>query len=119
MKRARGISLTELIVILVVLSGVAMLGFKLLNPYLQYYAIQRTFKTMAADSELKSAPRASIVAAWSRYAAIDNMDPISGDDILVTREGERMELSASYTVKVPLFANISLLLDFNPTSAAH
>ena len=119
MKRARGISLTELIVILAVLSVVAILGFKLVNPYLQYYAIQRTFKTMAADAELKTAPRTSIVAAWSRYASIDNMDPISGDDILVTREGDTMEISASYTVKVPLVANISLLLDFNPTSATH
>ena len=43
---------------------------------------------------------------------------LGADDIEVTKEGNDVVISANYTVKVPLFKNISLVFDFAPTSAA-
>ncbi len=36
----------------------------------------------------------------------------------INKDGNDLVLSASYSVKVPLVANVSLLIDFAPTSAA-
>jgi len=106
------------IVVLVLLGTVAMLGFRLFNPYMQYFTIQKTFKTLAQNPELRSGSRKEILNAYQRYSLIDRITVISEDDIEVTKDGNTLVLSASYSVKVPLVANLSLLVDFAPSSAS-
>jgi len=117
-KKQRGISLMGSIVVLVLLGTVAMLGFRLFNPYMQYFTIQKTFKTLAQNPELRSGSRKEILNAYQRYSLIDRITVISEDDIEVTKDGNTLVLSASYSVKVPLVANLSLLVDFAPSSAS-
>jgi hypothetical protein len=116
MNRERGVTLTGLLVASCVLVFVALLGFKLFPPYMQYFSVQKVFKSIAANPEVKNGTRRDAMAAWARYAMIENINVISGEDIEVNYEGRELVLSASYSVKVPLFAHVSLLIDFNPTS---
>ena len=118
MKRQRGISLSGLIIVLAVVGVFAALGFKLFNPYVQYFSIQKTFKALAQNPELKSGNRREVAIAFQRYALIDNITAISEEDIEVKKDGNTLVISASYSVKVPLAANYSLLVDFNPSSAS-
>lgn len=118
MKKQLGVSLGGFMIVCFVLVFVALLGFKLFTPYMQYFSVQKTLKVLAVNPELKSGSRRELMGAFSRYALIDNITAISGDDIEVTKDGNELILSASYSVKVPLVANISLLIDFAPTSAA-
>jgi hypothetical protein len=117
MNRQRGVTLGGLILAAFVVIVIALLGFKLFTPYMQYFTVQKVFKSIAADAEVKGGTRRDAMAAWARYAMIENINVISGDDIEVAKEGNEVVLSASYSVKVPLFSHISLLIDFNPTSA--
>jgi len=117
MKQQRGVTLTGLIFVSFVLIMVALLGFKLFNPYMQYYTIQKTFRALAVLPEAKTGSRRDLMIPWSKYAEISNITAITGDEIEITKEGNQVTLSASYEVKVPLFANISLLIAFNPSSA--
>jgi hypothetical protein len=118
MKKQRGITLSGLIVILVLLGMAALLGFKLFNPYVQYFSIQKTFKALAQNPELRSGNRADVLRAYRRYTQIDDITAIGENDIEVTKDGNTLVLSASYSVKVPLVANYSLLIDFAPSSAS-
>ena len=118
MKKQRGVSLGGLIVVLFLLIIGALLGFKLFTPYTQYFTVQKTFKALAQNPDLRSGNRREIAAAFQRYQVIDNITAIGGDDIEITKDGNEITLSASYSVKVPLFHNISLLIDFAPTSTS-
>jgi len=117
-KKQRGITLSGLIIVLVLLGICVALGLKLFTPYMQYFTIQKTFKTLVQNPELKSGNRADILRAYRRYTMIDDITAIGEDDIEVTKDGNTFVLSASYTVKVPLVANVSLLIDFAPSSAS-
>ena len=117
MRHQRGVTLSGLLVSCVVIIFVALLGFKLFTPYTEYFSIKKTFKSIAANPEVKNGGKREMTQVWERYATIERITAINGNDIEVTKEGNTMELSASYTVKVPLFANLSLLIDFHPTSA--
>ena len=85
---------------------------------MEFFTIQKNFKAIVANPELKAATRKEILAAFDRYRIIDNTTAITGEDIEVTKDGANIVISASYSVKVPLVSNISLLLDFAPSSAA-
>jgi len=116
-KKQRGIALGGLIVVVVLLGMAALLSFRLFVPYTQYFTIQKTFKALTQNPALRSGNRTEILKAYQRYTMIDSITVISEDDIEITKEGNTLTLSAYYTVKVPLVANISLLIDFAPSSA--
>ncbi len=117
MKSQRGVTLTGLLVVSTFLVVVTLLGVKLVKPYLEYFTIQKVFKSIAAKPEVQNGTRRDAMMAWSSYAIIENINVIRWDDIEVKHEGKEVVLSASYTAKVPLSAHVSLLLDFKPTSA--
>ena len=116
MRKQRGVTLTGLMVTSVVLIFILLLGFKLFRPYTEYYAIQKIFKTLAVKPEVRHGTRRAFLSAWASYSQIEAITSINGEDVEITKDGTDIVLSASYQVKVPLVKNISLLINFNPTS---
>lgn len=112
----RGIALGSFLVTCVLVIFVALIGLKLAGPYMEYFKIKADFKKVATNPELQTASAKEIKSGFWKYAAIDDITSITQDDIDVEKTGSDITLSATYSVKVPLVANISLLVDFNPTS---
>ena len=111
MKNQHGLGIIGYIFVLFLLSMGALLVFKLFPPYTEYFTIQRIFKNLAVNPGLQDGK--ALKNAFQRYADIDNVTGINADDIEISNTA----VSAKYSVKVPLFANINLLLEFNPSSA--
>ncbi len=118
MNKQRGVTLTGLILVLVVLGMVGLLGIKLFDPYTQYFGIKKAFKALVQNPELKSGSPREVLNAYQRYAVIDNLTAIKEDQIEISKDGGRLVISATYEVKVPLFYNFSLVIDFAPSSAS-
>ena len=118
MKRQRGVSLSGLLMVSVVLILVLLLGFKLYKPYTDFFALQKIFRTLATKPEVRTGTRREVMAAWAPYAQIENVSAISGDDIEITKDGNSVVVSAAYQARVPLFKNYTLLIDFNPSATS-
>jgi hypothetical protein len=117
MNTQRGVSLGGLMVVLFIVIMLALLGFKLIPPYMEYLQIKKDFKAISLQPEVRNGTRGNFDQAWSRYATIDNIQSVDGSEIEFTKEGGEVVISAAYSVKVPLFANLSACLDFKPTTA--
>jgi hypothetical protein len=115
-KKQRGVSLSGLLMFSVVLIFVLLLGFKLFTPYSEYFAIEKVFRSLVVKPEVRNGTRRDFSAAWASYAQIAGVTSIGGDEVEITKDGNNVTLSASYQVKVPLFKNFTLLIDFNPSS---
>ena len=118
MKKQRGVSLGGLVMVLFVLFFVAVIGLKVGPPYMEFATIQKILKVLVNNPELKSASPKDISNAFDRARSIDNVTTLTGADLEVSKDGANLMISASYSVKVPLVANVSILLDFAPTSTA-
>ena len=116
MEKQRGLSLGGFIVVMFLVIMVALLGFKLFTPYSEYFTVQKTLKKMAEDPAAKTWTRRDLGAAYQPYELIDRITAVHSEDIEMTKEGNDVVLSANYSVKVPLFYNLSILIDFAPTS---
>ena len=115
MKKHRGMGMLGMFLILALVLGSAVVGMKMLPSYLEYFAIKKAFKTISTD--MGSASVKDIKMKFTSHAIIDNIKSIKQDDLEITKEGGKVVVSASYQVTIPLGGNISLLLDFNPTTA--
>jgi len=111
-----GITFSGFIMVAFVLIFVAILGMKLVPAYIHSAEISSIFKAVASDPAMQSASIKEIKDSYSRRAYINAINDISPDDIEVVKENANLSLSANYAVKIPLVANITLLLEFNPSS---
>lgn len=113
----RGLSFSGFLFGAVILVLVSITGLKLIPVYIQNEQIKNLFVVIANDPEMQGASMRDIKLSFDKRASIDDIKAITADDIEIVKENGRLHLSATYTVKVPLAGNVSLLLDFNPTSA--
>ena len=116
MHSQRGITLTGFLVFAMIGVGLLLAGFKIGPSYAEFYSIQKIFRTMAGETSLQTATRGEINSAFNNRATIENIKAITYNDIEVSKEGGKLVLSAAYSVRVPLFYNLSACMDFAPTS---
>lgn len=111
--KQRGISLSGLIFVLAVLGVIAVFAMKVFPTYLEYKAskdaIAAAKATSGSDREMRQ--------AFDKNADINRIEAIAGSDLIISKESGETELSFAYQKKVPLFANVSLLIDYAATTA--
>ncbi|MDP1533213.1 MAG: DUF4845 domain-containing protein [Burkholderiales bacterium] len=116
MNSQRGITITGFLVFAVLLISALLLGFKIGPAYMEYSTIQKIFRAMANEPSLKNATRGEFNSAFNARAGVDNIKAITYDDVQIEKDGDGILLSAEYSVRVPLFGNLSALMEFRPTS---
>ena len=113
----RGITLGGFMIGAFVLVIVAITGLKLVPAYIQDARINSIFKEIAHDPDMQKATPHDIQVSFEKRATIDDITAIKPSDVDISSDGDTPVLSANYVVKIPLVGNISLYLEFNPSSA--
>ncbi|SDX91875.1 protein of unknown function [Nitrosomonas sp. Nm33] len=115
-RKQQGISLSGLLIWSAVIVMSALLGMKLIPSYIEYAAIKRALVAIASDPSLQDTHPGEIRQLFSKRAVIDQITAVNSRDIQISKVGGQTVLSVSYPVKIPLFANISLYIDFTAAS---
>ncbi len=112
----QGITLSGFIfgAFLFVIVGITLM--KLVPAYIQDAQINSIFRDIAHDPDMQKATPHDIQKSFDRRASVDAITAIRSEDIDISSEGDTPVLSANYFVKVPLVGNISLYMEFNPSS---
>lgn len=111
-RRQRGLSLLGLLVSGIVIAVVALVVMKVFPTFMEYRAITRAVEKSASDG----ATPAEVARAFDRYAAIDDITSITGKDLQVTKNGDKIVVSFAYEKRIPLVGIASLLLDYQGSS---
>ena len=112
MRRQRGLSLAGLLLISALIIMLALLGFKLFPAYTEYLTVQKALGDIARDPEYRGASTKEIQAAFERRVTIDNIRAVSSRDLAIEKRGDKHVITADWSVKVPLFYNLSACMDF-------
>ncbi len=115
MFRQRGLSLLGLIVTLGILGFVAVMAAKLLPSYIEYWNVRKMFAQMEKNGTMSSPPQ-MIRYEFDKLNAISDVRSIGGKDLEVTNQGGQSVVSADWSVKIPMVANISACIDFSATA---
>jgi Domain of unknown function (DUF4845) len=112
----RGVTVTGLIVVSVLIIIVLLIGMKVVPVYVEYFTIEKNFRAIAQDPSLATARRAELLRAWSGRATVDNITALRDRDVVFERDGDQWVVSAEYSVKVPLYRHVNFCFDFQPSS---
>ena len=116
-KQQRGVTFGGFIMILALLGGLAIFSMKLIPAYMENGKVQKAFDAIVRDPAMQAATVPEIKTSFEKRANImDSVTGVTTDDLVISKEGGTLSLSASYSRKIPLVGNVSLLMEFNPTA---
>jgi len=114
----RGLSFGGFILGAFLLVTASLFVLKLVPAYMQNSKVEKMFVDIKHDPDMQKASPREIRISFEKRASIDDITAIKSDEIEISGAGGEgnLVLRASYSVKIPLIANISLLMEFNPSS---
>ena len=116
MRAQKGLTLSGFLFWAIVVVVGLLLGFKLFPAYYEWYSIQRTLNVIANDESLRTLTKRDVESSFVRRGVIENITAIGIDDLVISRDASGWVLETQYSVKVPLFANLSACMEFSARS---
>ena len=108
----RWLSMIGFIFVTVVVVICVMLGFRVTPAYIEYYSVTKALeRALNETKDLNSA--VEIRKSFQRFADAGYIESVNGKDIEIVKNKNEITASASWSRKLPLVANASLLLDFD------
>ena len=107
----RGLSMIAFLFVALVIIVVAIVGFRMVPSYVEYFTIQS-----AVEKALRDAPEptaAIVKKSFEKYVAADYIDSVTANDLTVVKEGNIVTASVSWQKQLHMVGNVSLLLDFD------
>ena len=114
--KQRGVSFLVILLLGVIFALAAVGAMKVAPAYTDYMTAKKDIMAVAAN-EGRSGSVTDIRKAFERRADIDNITVITPADLEITKDGGEVVISFAYAKKIPLFANVSLLIDFSASTA--
>ncbi|TFW14887.1 DUF4845 domain-containing protein [Massilia arenosa] len=115
LRAQRGISLTGLIVVIAILAFIGLTLAKVLPTYSEYSSIKQAIQTAKATG----GGVREIQQSFNKAVQVDDITAITAKDLVISKETGETEISFAYEKKIPLFGNVSLLIDYAGTTAAN
>jgi hypothetical protein len=112
-QRQRGVSILGILFICVGIVLVAVLALKVTPAYMEYGTVK---KSLMASKEGGAKTVVDVQKAFQRNADVNGITVITGKDLEVTKEGNDIVVSFAYPKKIPLFANVSILIEFSAST---
>ena len=113
--RQRGLSMLGFLFVTVVVVICVMIGFRVLPAYIEYYSVKQALEQALGDAkDLNSATE--IRNAFQKRADAGYIESVQGRDVEIAKFKNEVTASASWTRKLPLVANVSLLLEFEASA---
>ena len=113
--RQRGLSMIGFLFVAVVVVTCVLLGFTITPAFIEYYSVTKALeKSLVEAKDLSSAK--DIRAAFQRVADAGYIESVSGKDVEIIKTKNEITASASWTRKLHLVGNASLLLEFDASA---
>ena len=114
--KQRGASFLVIFLIFVLIALGAVGAMKILPAYQEFQTAKQAIIAVAG-SEGRTGSVAEIRKAFYRRTTVDNITALSADDLEIGKDGGEVVISFAYSKKIPLFANVSVVIDFAASTA--
>ena len=108
-----GLSLIGVLIVGAILGFLFLIGMRTVPVVTEYMAVKRIMNAIIESNPSPEVPITQLRADFDKRAYIDEVRHVSGRDLVIVKRGNKFEMSVSYARKVPIAANVSLLIEFD------
>jgi Tfp pilus assembly major pilin PilA len=109
--RQRGLSAIGFLFVAVVVIAAALAAVRVIPSYVEWYTVRKA--VVSALRDVPDGSPAAVRKAFETRIETDYVDSVNWQDLVVSKDGNDIVGSISWQKRLPLFYNISLLLDFD------
>ncbi|HTI46680.1 MAG TPA: DUF4845 domain-containing protein [Casimicrobiaceae bacterium] len=110
----RGLTIIGFLLVAAVVVIFALVGFRVLPAYIEYYTVQKALEQTLADQS-NITPQ-DIRRSLERRINADYVDSVRASDVTVSKEGNQVVASLEWQKVLHMVANASILLEFQATA---
>ncbi len=111
MRKQAGVSFLGFIMLAVLLALAAIVAFKVAPVYVEYFSIKKMLAATAMEA--KEMTPGEVRRIFERKLSAEYVEAVAPTDLEIDKQGGQVALNVSYTRKVPLVTDVSLLFEFN------
>lgn len=116
MKNQKGMSFIGIVILVAIGATILVTLMKVVPSYLEYSEVSKAIKKISKEPNFGEMSKKEIADSFDKSATIDNITTVTGNDIEIVRGANGNSIKLEYQVVTPLFANVSVLLDFSATA---
>jgi hypothetical protein len=113
--RQRGLSMISFLFTAAVLVTIALVGFRILPAYIEYYSVKKALELTLADDSVQNVTQ--LRNAMGRRIDAQYIESVSAGDVRLDKVGNGLLASVTWQRILPMVANASILLDFTAEAA--
>ena len=110
-RRQSGLSMIGFLFVVVVLLVVAIVGFRVLPSYIEYFSVRSALIQSMSETQDLNNP-GELRKLFQRRADAGYIESVGGGDIALRKDGGHWVATLAWTRKLPLVSNVSLLIEF-------
>ena len=111
----RGLTITGFLFVAIIAVIAIMVGARTVPAYIEWYTVQKVMANTLQTSK-EGFPLYQFRRDFDLKAAADYIESVRGTDIEVSKEGNQLVATASWSRILHLVGNVSLLLEFEATA---
>jgi Domain of unknown function (DUF4845) len=108
----RGISMIGWATILLVAVVFGTAALRMVPVYMEHNTIATAIKSVLQDSKTALMSPREVRDALGKRFTINQVDAISVNDLIITKDSGILKISTDYEVREPLFYNVSIVMTF-------
>ena len=112
----RGLSIIGFLFVVAVVVVVALVGFRMIPAYIEWYTIQKALEAAVADAG-NDPSLLNIRRAMERKLSADYADAVTAKDVNVVKNGNTITAQVAWQKVLPMVANVSILIDFDASAS--
>lgn len=117
LKQQRGVTFGGFIMVAAIFISVSIFSMKLIPAYMENGKIQKALDAIVHDPAMQAATIPEIKDSfYKRAMTMDNVTAVTMEDLVISKDNGKLSISASYSAKIPLAGNVSLLVEFSPAA---
>jgi hypothetical protein len=111
-----GLTIIGFLFVAAVVLGIAMIGFRVLPSYIEYFSVVKTLKQTLEGSR-DGVTLAEFRRDFDLKSSADYIDSVAGSDVELSKQENQIVATATWTKTLHLVGNASLLLDFQASAS--
>ncbi len=115
--KQKGMTFIGLVLVIAAVVFLATIGMKVVPAYIEFSGVKKAIHRVASDVNFSAMSKKEIANAFDKAASASYVTVIKGSDLIIEKGDAGSVIKAEYPVTLPIVANVSILIDFNASSA--
>jgi hypothetical protein len=110
--RQEGISMGGMLIVLVLIGLAALVAIRLVPVYMESFSVQKSVMSVVEEAQRTPHTPLQMRDLILKRLSINNVERITRDNIMITREGFFYKITVDYEVRTPFIKNIDFVVTF-------